>query len=307
METAMNASNRIDRNELIVVTGASTGIGAATVNKLARRGFHVLAGVRREVDADALRGLGIEGIEPCILDIIVESDITAIADRVARDPQRRPLRALINNAGIAINAPVETLPITQWRQQFEVNLFGHIAMTQALLPALLNSSGTVVNISSVGGKVALPTYGAYAGSKFALEAVSDALRREVSAAGVKVVVIEPGAVKTEIAERGITTSEGLKADMTVAQLARYSEVMNAVMAQARSFNETGVSAEAAAAVVAKAVTASRPRTRYTIGRDAAILLQISRFVSDRVLDRIVRLNLRRFVPSENQPSTVRSG
>jgi NAD(P)-dependent dehydrogenase (short-subunit alcohol dehydrogenase family) len=303
METTMNASNLIDRNELIVVTGASTGIGAATAKELAHRGFHVLAGVRREVDAEALRGLG---IEPCILDITVESDIAAIADRVARDPQRRPLRALVNNAGIAINAPVETLPIAHWRQQFEVNLFGHIAITQALLPALLNSSGTVVNISSVGGKVALPTYGAYAGSKFALEAVSDALRREVSAAGIKVVVIEPGAVKTEIAERGITTSETLKADMTVAQLSRYGEVMEAVMAQARSFNETGVSAEAAAAVIARAATASRPRTRYTIGRDAAILLQISRFVSDRVLDRIVRLNLRRFVPSGSQPSRVRS-
>ena len=303
----MNASNRMDRNELIVVTGASTGIGAATVKELARRGFHVLAGVRREADADALRGLGIEGIEPCLLDITVESDITAIADRVARDPQRRPLRALVNNAGIAINAPVETLPISQWRQQFEVNLFGHIAITQALLPALLNSSGTVVNISSVGGKVALPTYGAYAGSKFALEAVSDALRREVGAAKVKVVVIEPGAVKTEIAERGIATSEGLKANMTVVQLTRYSEVMDAVMAQARSFNETGVSAEAAAVVIAKAATASRPRTRYTIGRDSAILLQVSRFVSDRLLDRIVRLNLKRFVPSESQRSTVRSG
>lgn len=303
----MNASSRADRNELIVVSGASTGIGAATAKELAHRGFHVLAGVRREVDADELRGLGIQGIEPCILDITVESDITAITDRVARDPQRRPLRALVNNAGIAINAPVETLSITQWRQQFEVNLFGHIAITQALLPALLNSSGTVVNISSVGGKVALPTYGAYAGSKFALEAVSDALRREVSAAGIKVVVVEPGAVKTEIAERGITTSGGLKADMTVAQLARYSEVMDAVMAQARSFNETGVSAEAAAAVIAKAATAGRPRTRYTIGRDAAILLQISRIVSDRVLDRIVRLNLRRFAPSGSQPSTVRSG
>jgi NAD(P)-dependent dehydrogenase (short-subunit alcohol dehydrogenase family) len=304
MESAMEAHS--DRNELIVVTGASTGIGAATVKELAHRGFHVLAGVRREVDANALRSLGIEGIEPCILDITVESDITAIADRVARDPQRRPLRALVNNAGIAINAPVETLPIAHWRQQFEVNLFGHIAITQALLSALLNSSGTVVNISSVGGKVALPTYGAYAGSKFALEAVSDALRREVSAAGIKVVVIEPGAVQTEIAERGITTSEGLKADMTVAQLTRYTEVMDAVMAQARSFNETGVSAEAAAAVVAKAATASRPRTRYTIGRDAAILLQISRFVSDRVLDRIVRLNLKRFAPKPGQPSTVRS-
>jgi NAD(P)-dependent dehydrogenase (short-subunit alcohol dehydrogenase family) len=307
METAMDASNRIDRNELIVVTGASTGIGAAAVKELAHRGFHVLAGVRREADADTLRGLGIQGIEPCILDITVESDIAAIADRVARDTQRRPLRALVNNAGIAINAPVETLPIAHWRQQFEVNLFGHIAMTQALLPALLHSSGTVVNISSVGGKVALPTYGAYAGSKFALEAVSDALRREVGAAGVKVVVIEPGAVKTEIAERGIATSEGLKANMTVAQLTRYSEVMDAVMAQARSFNETGVSAEAAAVVIAKAATASRPRTRYTIGRDSAILLQVSRFVSDRLLDRIVRLNLKRFVPSESQRSTVRSG
>lgn len=295
-----------DRNELIVVTGASTGIGAATVKELARRGFHVLAGVRREADADALRGLGIQGIEPRILDITVESDIVAIADRVARDPHGRPLRALINNAGIAINAPVETLPIAQWRLQFEVNLFGHIAMTQALLPALLDNSGTVVNVSSVGGKVVLPTYGAYAGSKFALEAVSDALRREVGTAGIKVVVVEPGAVKTEIAERGIATSEVLMANMTAAQLARYGKVLDAVMAQARSFNETGVSADAAASVIAKAVTASRPRTRYTIGRDAAILLRISRFISDRTLDRIVRLQLRQFADKSSQSSTVGS-
>jgi NAD(P)-dependent dehydrogenase (short-subunit alcohol dehydrogenase family) len=302
----MDTSRHPDRNELVVVTGASTGIGAATVKELAHRGFHVLAGVRREVDVVALRDLGIQGIEPLILDITVESDITAIADRVAHDPRNRPLRALVNNAGIAINAPVETLPIPQWRQQFEVNLFGHIAMTQALLPALLNSSGTVVNISSVGGKVVLPTYGAYAGSKFALEAVSDALRREVGTAGVKVVVVEPGAVKTEIAERGIATSQQLSASMSAAQLARYGNVMDAVTIQARSFNETGVSAEAAAAVIAKAATASRPRTRYTIGRDAAILLRISRFVSDRALDNIVRLQVQRFIPKQNQPSTVPS-
>ena len=132
----MESSSHPDRNELVVVTGASTGIGAATVKELAHRGFHVLAGVRREVDADALRGLGVEGIEPRIVDITVDSDITAIAERVAEDPRRRPLRALVNNAGIAINAPVETLPMAQWRRQFEVNLFGHIAMTQALLPAL---------------------------------------------------------------------------------------------------------------------------------------------------------------------------
>jgi NAD(P)-dependent dehydrogenase (short-subunit alcohol dehydrogenase family) len=302
METAMNSWNRADRHELIVVTGASTGMGAATARELARKGFHVLAGVRRGADADALRGFGIEGIEPRILDITVESDIAAIADRVARDPLHRPFRALVNNAGIAINAPVETLPLAEWRRQFEVNLFGHIAMTQALLPALLSSSGTVVNISSVGGKFALPTYGAYAGSKFALEAVSDVLRREVSDAGIRVVVVEPGAVKTEMAERGIATAEGLKANMTATQLARYGDLTAAIAAQARSFNDTGVSAEHAAKVIAKAATASHPRTRYTIGRDAAILVRITRVVSDRVLDRIVRLNLRLFAKSSQSSS-----
>lgn len=184
----MTASNPTGRHELVVVTGASTGMGAATARELARRGLHVLAGVRRDIDADALRG---EGIEPQILDITVDSHVAAIADRVAHDPLGRPLRALINNAGISVNAPVEALPIADWRRQFEVNLFGHIAMTRALLPALLRSSGTVVNISSVGGKVALPTYGAYAGSKFALEAASDSLRREVADLGVRVVVVEP--------------------------------------------------------------------------------------------------------------------
>src|SRR3984885_5444516 len=306
METAMNSSNSADRKELIVVTGASTGMGAATVKELARKGFHVLAGVRHEADAEALRGLGIEGIEPCILDITVESDVAAIADRVASDPLHRPLRALVNNAGVAINAPVETLPMDEWRRQFEVNLFGHIAMTQALLPALLNNSGTVVNISSVGGKFALPTYGAYAGSKFALEAVSDALRREVSDVGIKVVVVEPGAVKTEMAERGIATAQGLEANMTSAQRERYADITAAVAGQARSFNVTGVSAEHAATVIAKAATASHPRTRYTIGRDAAILVRITRVVSDRILDRIIGLNLRRFAKG-TQLSTIRSG
>jgi NAD(P)-dependent dehydrogenase (short-subunit alcohol dehydrogenase family) len=278
----------MDRTELIVVTGASTGIGAATSKELARRGFHVLAGVRREVDAEALRS--VDGIEPCILDITSDADVAAIADRVDRD--RRPLRALVNNAGIAVNAPLEVLPIAEWRRQFDVNLFGHIAMTQALFPALLNSSGTVVNISSIGGKVALPTYGAYAGSKFAMEAVSDALRRETSGTGINVVVIEPGAVKTEIAERGIATSEELTAAMTTPQRARYSTLLSAVTAQARSFDATGVPAESAAVVIAKAATAARPRTRYTIGRDAAILARVSRLASDRTLDRIMRLNLR---------------
>lgn len=285
----MTASNRPERRELAVVTGASTGMGAATARELARNGFHVLAGVRRDVDADALRG---EGIEPQMLDITVDSQVAAIADRVAHDPPGRPLRALINNAGIAVNAPVEALPIDEWRRLFEVNLFGHVAMIQALMPSLLHSSGTVVNISSVGGKVALPTYPAYAGSKFALEALSDSLRREVRDFGVKVVVVEPGAVKTEMAQRGVATADRLKAGMTSDQLERYGDLIAAMSNLALSFDADGVPAERAAKVIANAATAPRPRTRYTIGRDAAILVRLSRVVSDRFLDRVVRMVLR---------------
>ncbi|MBV8788351.1 MAG: SDR family oxidoreductase [Mycobacterium sp.] len=285
----MTASNTPNRRELVVVSGASTGMGAATAKELAHRGFHVLAGVRREVDADALRA---DGIEPHILDVTVDAHVAGIADRIASDPHGRPLRGLVNNAGISVNAPVETLPIAEWRQVFEVNLFGHVAMTRALLPALRRSGGTVVNISSVGGKVVLPTYGAYAGSKFALEAVSDSLRRELGGQGIKVVVVEPGAVKTEMSDRGIANAERLRAAMATDDLERYGDLVAAVSEQARSFGRDGVSAEAAAKVIARVATASRPRTRYTVGRDAAILVRLARVLPDRALDRVVRLSLR---------------
>jgi NAD(P)-dependent dehydrogenase (short-subunit alcohol dehydrogenase family) len=217
--------------------------------------------------------------------------VAAIADRVADDPLRWPLRALINNAGIAVNAPVEALPIAEWRKLFEVNLFGHIAMTQALLPALLNSSGTIVNISSVGGKFAMATYGPYAASKFALEAASDSLRREVGPLGVKVVVVEPGAVKTRMAEHAVASADRVNANMTTDQLGRYADLTAAVSAQQLSFSKDGVSVERAAKVIAKAATASKPRTRYTIGSEAA-LLWLTRLASDRFLDRMLQLALR---------------
>ena len=271
------------------MTGASTGIGAATARELSGRGFHVLAGVRRDSDADALRS---ERIEPQILDITEQADIATISERVARDPEHRSLRALINNAGIAVNAPVEVLPMTEWHRQFDVNLFGHIAMTQALLPALLESSGTVVNITSVGGKVAMATYGAYAGAKFALEAVSDSLRREVVDFGVKVVIIEPGAVSTEMASRGVATADRLAAEMTPDQHQRYDPLINAITTQARTFATDGVPAANAARIIADAITNPHPRTRYTIGRDAAIITRLARLAPDRLLDRLLRRNLK---------------
>lgn len=285
----MLTSDQSDRPQLVIVTGASTGIGAATAREFADRGYHVLAGVRREVDADALRA---DGIEPHLLDITEESHVAAIAARVADDPRQRPLRALINNAAAAVNAPVETLPMAQWRELFEVNLFGHVAMIQALLPALLRSSGTVVNISSIGGKGAMATYGPYAGTKFALEAVSDALRREVATLGVKVVVVEPGAVRTGMAARAVAGADSHTASMSAAQLDRYAELTAAVSAQQRASLNYGVRVERAARVIAAAATAANPRPRYTIGFDAAIITRLTRVASDRCLDQVLRLGLR---------------
>ena len=210
------------------------------------------------------------------------------------------IRDRINNAGIAINTPVETLPIAEWRNLFEVNLFGHIAMIQALLPALLHGSGTVVNISSVGGKFAMATYGPYAASKFALEAASDALRREVGPLGVKVVVVEPGAVKTRMAEHAVASADGHSATMTVGQVDRYAELTAAISAQQLSFTKKGVPAERAAKVIAKAAIASNPRTRYTIGSEAA-LLWLTRVASDRFLDRMLRLALRSHYVANAKP------
>jgi NAD(P)-dependent dehydrogenase (short-subunit alcohol dehydrogenase family) len=255
----------VETQEIVIITGASSGIGEATARELARRGFHVLAGIRRGQDADAIRGLN---IEPLILDITNPDHIRALADRVHGDPQGRAVRALMNNAGMGVNAPVEVFAIDEWRRLFEVNFFGHIAVTQTLLPALIRSKGRVINISSVGGKIAMATYGPYASTKFAFEAVSDSLRREIAPLGVQVVVVEPAAVRTKIGDRAIARAQEVASTMTPEQSERYGRLVAAITAQAASAMESGLSADAAAKVIAQAVTARKPRTRYTIGREA---------------------------------------
>jgi NAD(P)-dependent dehydrogenase (short-subunit alcohol dehydrogenase family) len=290
----MTASSEI--GEIAVVTGASTGIGAATARELARRGFHVLAGVRRGRDADAIRA---PGIEPLIIDITIPDHIQALATRVHGDPQGRAVRALVNNAAIQANVPIEAFAIDEWRNMFEVNLFGQIAVTQALLPALIRSKGRVVNISSVGGRVAMATYGPYAGTKFALEAVSDSLRRELAASGVHVVVVEPGAVRTEMLGRAIATAHELVSAMTPEQSRRYGGLVQAVNMQAVSSTKSGVPADAAAKVIAEAVTARKPRTRYTVGRDAALITRLARLLPDRTLDRVLAAALRPYFPKDS--------
>ena len=286
----------------MVVSGASTGMGAATARELATRGFHVLAGVRRQRDADAIRAAG---IEPVILDVTDPEHIRAIVERIAGDPQHRALRALVNNAGVSVNAPVETFPLDQWRRLYEVNLFGHIAITQALLPFLLRSHGRIVNISSVGGRIAMATYGPYAGTKFALEALSDSLRRELAPHGVQVVVVEPAAVITAMGDRGTATTTGLAAAMGPDQQQRYAGLVSTIVAQTSAAMKTGTPAAKAGTIIANAATTRRPRTRYTIGREAA-LLPIMRILPDRLVDRLLEVNLRRHLPKGGASQQAKS-
>jgi NAD(P)-dependent dehydrogenase (short-subunit alcohol dehydrogenase family) len=186
---------------LALVTGTSTGIGRAIAVHLDRRGFEVLAGVRRLEDAPP-------GLEPILLDVTSEVNIAAAAQRVGGQ-----LHALVNNAGIAVNGPIELAPVHEWRRQFEVNLIGQVAVTRALLPALLAAGGRVVNISSISGRAALPMIGPYSASKFALEAMTDTLRREVGPQGVRVVSIEPGGIATPVWEKSRAEADRMVSEM----------------------------------------------------------------------------------------------
>ena len=270
-----------EKRELVLVTGASSGIGKATADRLAADGFHVLAGVRSQADADQIAR---SGIEPVILDVTNGDHVVAVATRVENDPEKRALRAVINNAGVAVNVAIEVLSAADWRAQFDASFFGPIALTRALMSALLAGRGRILNITSVGGRVAMANFGAYSAAKFALEAATDSLRREVEPFGITVVKITPGAVSTQLTERGLAAAARVADTMTPDQRERYAELGKAFTAQVTGWARDGVTPEHAASVISRAVTARRPKTRYTIGRDGALFSFMPRIASDRLLD-----------------------
>jgi NAD(P)-dependent dehydrogenase (short-subunit alcohol dehydrogenase family) len=261
---------------LALVTGASSGIGRACATHLAGLGFEVVAGVRDESDAPP-------GIEAVRLDVTSAHDVAAVAQRIG--PR---LDALVNNAGIAVNGPIEVLPIEEWRRQLEVNVIGQVAVTRALLPALLTARGRIVNMSSIGGRFALPLLGPYTASKFALEAVSDCLRREIGPLGVHVACVEPGAIATPVWGKSRAEGERLVAAMPADARRRYETLISTVRREAERMEREGLPPTAVAEVVGHALTASRPRTRYVVGRDARMRAVAARLLPDRALDALVR-------------------
>ena len=263
----------------IVVTGASTGIGRACVVRFAQLGHTVFAGVRKSADVEALQA---KNVVPMLLDVTSPQSIAAALTAVGPEP----LAGLINNAGIAVIGPLELVPVDAWRNQFEVNVLGLVAVTQAFLPLLRQGKGRIVNVGSIAGRSALPASGPYDASKFAVEAISDALRMELHASGIFVSLIEPGAVATPLWRKTLENLESIKDGCAAEAYEPYARLMANVQKETVTAAKKAVPVESVVKAVEHAMTARRPKTRYVIGPDAWLFV-ILNLLPDRWRDSLI--------------------
>jgi NAD(P)-dependent dehydrogenase (short-subunit alcohol dehydrogenase family) len=279
------------RRPAIVVTGASSGMGRACAIRLLDEGFSVFAGVRKERDAHALRESGLAGLFPLILDVTDQETIAAAVRMVSDAVGGAGLAGLVNNAGIAVPGPIELVPLDELRRQFEVNVFGQVAVTQAFLPLLRAARGRIVNVSSVGAKFALPFAGALNSSKAAFELISDSLRMELRPWGVHVVVVAPGAIRTAAEAKFMADSEASMSAWSSEGKADYASAYRAFVQTFLALASHGVGPEVMAATVARALTARVPKRRYAVGPQSRILPLLFKTLPASVAD---ALRLRMF-------------
>lgn len=296
-ETGARATTRV------LVTGASTGIGRATVERLVEQGMSVWAGVRREEDAATLEAAHPGRVTALRFDV---TDEPAVAGAAAQVRAAGPLHGLVNNAGVALPAPLEYMPLAEFRRQLEINLVGQLAVTQAVLPALRAAAEAraqadrdgvaeggampppprIVMVGSIGGRIAGPIIGAYHAAKFGLAGLTASLRAELAPSGIEVVLVEPGAIATPIWSRGTTAGEQLLARLPAEAIARYGAQLQGARDQAARAGRDGLPPEAVAEVIAAALTARRPRPRYLVGRDARVAALLT-YLPDRLRERLL--------------------
>jgi NAD(P)-dependent dehydrogenase (short-subunit alcohol dehydrogenase family) len=270
----------------LLITGASTGIGRACTEHLDNLGFTVFAGVRKQSDADSLRAGGSGRTQPLMLDV-TDSESIVSAMRTVDEASPAGLAGLVNNAGVSAGGPVEFVAMEEWRRALEVNFIGQVAVTRAALPALRKARGRIVNMTSIGGRLASPFLGPYNASKYALEAVTDALRIELRRFGIEVAAVEPGAVATPIWEKGRASAEQATKNMPAEALKLYSAGFAAISKFISEGERSGVPPLEVAQAVEHALTAHRPKTRYVVGRDAKMRLVLTRLLPTRSMDRLV--------------------
>jgi NAD(P)-dependent dehydrogenase (short-subunit alcohol dehydrogenase family) len=274
----------------VVITGASTGIGWATAKLLLDRGFRVFGSVRKQADADRLKGEFGANFIPLVFDVTDEAAVLAAAREVRATLNGETLTGLVNNAGIAVAGPLLEISADQFRQQMEVNVIGPIIVTQAfgpLLgsdPSLKGRKGRIVMISSVAGKNGNPLSSAYSASKHAVEGLSESLRREMMLFGIDVIIVAPGAVKTPI------WSKADEVDISGYRNSPFFPALEKVRKFMTQLGETGLPAEKIAEVIATALTSPSPKVRYQITPDPMRHLILS-WLPKRTVDRIIAKRL----------------
>jgi NAD(P)-dependent dehydrogenase (short-subunit alcohol dehydrogenase family) len=276
----------------ILITGTSTGIGAACAIELDRRGFKIFAGVRTYEAGQKLQEKASSLLTPVLLDVTDAATIAAAAAIIKEQTGHRGLAGLINNAGITISGPLELIPINELRRQFEVNVIGQIAVTQAVLPLLRTAKGRIVNIGSVNGALSPPYLGPYAASKFALEALTDALRMELRTWDIHVSLIEPGPVATPIWDKSFSTANRLEKEVPNENKMLYEPDLSAVR---KMMAEIASHAEAVDIVVRAAVhalTAPNPKTRYFLHYRNRFLFRGFKLVPDVIRDWLIRIAMK---------------
>ena len=272
----------------VLITGASTGIGAACAIGCAERGMTIFAGVRNLAAADALQARAGAPIIPLQIDVTDGESIRKAAEIVAGRVGKAGLSGLINNAGIAVGGPLELIPLAQLRRQLEVNVIGQIAVTQAVLPLLRLARGRIVNMGSIAGRGTIPMMGPYSASKHALEALTDALRLELYPWNIEVSIIEPGAIATPIWDKSMRLSLDVESEMPEEGKCLYESAAKSIRETVAQAAARAIPPEAVVEAVLHALTARRPRTRYLVGRDAKIRAMMVKWLPDRFQDWILK-------------------
>jgi NADP-dependent 3-hydroxy acid dehydrogenase YdfG len=268
----------------VLVTGCSSGIGRATAERLARAGWPVYATARRP---ETIADLAEAGATVLALDVTDEASMREAVERVEAD--HGAVGTLVNNAGYSLQGPIEEASASDVRRQFDTNVFGLLRLTQLVLPAMrAHGAGRIVNLSSMGGRFTLPGGGAYHATKYAVEALSDALRQELRAFGVHVILIEPGPVVSNFGDTAIASIPG---DDDSGPYAAFSaDLARSIESGTSSASRTSGNStpEQVAAVIERAIRAERPRARYKVGPLGRTLIGLKRVLPDRAFDGLLR-------------------
>jgi NAD(P)-dependent dehydrogenase (short-subunit alcohol dehydrogenase family) len=254
----------------VLITGASTGIGKATVLHLDRLGFRVFASVRKESDADALRAQASERLTPIFLDVTDPESIFKARQEICRSVGDAGLSGIVNNAGVAFLSPLEFVPLDSLRWLFEVNVFGLLAVTQAFLPLVRQAHGRIVNVSSEAVLTVAPFHGPYSASKLAVSGFSDALRRELKPLEVQVSVIIAGSINTPIWEKGAELSDQVARRQPPEADVLYGKPYHKVREFFMEMGQRGIAPVAVVRAITHALTAKRAKHYYLVGRDAHV-------------------------------------